>query len=46
MHYATQRDDTKYWRDVKNREYCTDLIDLKASGVNGLEKLFGKIERY
>ena len=48
MHYAmTQRDDTKYWRDVKNREYCTDLIDLKASGVNGFrEAVWKRFERY
>jgi len=48
MHYAmTQRDDTKYWRDVKNREYCTDLIDLKPSGVNGFrDTVWKRFERY
>ena len=29
-HYAlTQRDDTQYWRDIKNREFCSGLYTAK-----------------
>jgi tryptophan halogenase len=36
MHYAmSHRDDTEYWRDVGNRQYSDELIDMKPSFVNG-----------
>ena len=39
MHYSlSHRDDTKYWQDIQEREYCSDLINVKPTLYNGFVK--------
>ena len=39
MHYSlSHRDDTKYWQDIQEREYSSDLVNVKPSLNNGFIK--------
>ena len=39
MHYSlSHRTDTKYWRDIQEREFCKDLIEPKAFAYNGFSR--------
>tara|TARA_R110000744_G_scaffold256383_3_gene371871 strand:+ start:1512 stop:3065 length:1554 start_codon:yes stop_codon:yes gene_type:complete len=36
MHYSlSHRTDTKYWKDIQEREFCKDLVDPQVSTYNG-----------
>jgi hypothetical protein len=39
MHYSlSHRTDTKYWRDLQEKEFCKDLIEPKAFAYNGFSR--------
>ena len=43
MHFAlTQRDDTQYWRDIQEREYCKELYTGDAKIYNGFMEACNK----
>lgn len=36
MHFAlSHRDDTEYWRDIQNREWCDSMLNLKPTLADG-----------
>ena len=48
MHYSlSHRTDTKYWKDIQEREFCKDLVEPKASAYNGFVKgVYNKYQHY
>ena len=48
MHFAlSHRDDTEYWRDVMNRQYSKDLVELIPSWLAGYVKAaYNKMQDY
>lgn len=38
MHFAlSHRDDTAYWRDIQNREWCRSMLDLESQFIIGFQ---------
>ena len=48
MHFAlSHRDDTEYWRDVMNRQYSDNLVNMQPSFVHGyVSAVFDKMRDY
>ena len=48
LHFAlSHRDDTEYWRDVMNRQYSKNLVELIPSWHTGFVKAaFSKMRDY
>ena len=48
MHFAlSHRDDTEYWRDVMNRQYSDNLVNMQPSFVHGyVSAAFEKMRDY
>jgi hypothetical protein len=48
IHYAlSNRNDTEYWRNNLNKNWCENLINLKSSHVNGLfESVIDRTHNY
>jgi len=48
LHYAlSNRNDTEYWRNNLNKNWCENLINLKSSHINGLfESVIDKTQNY
>jgi|TARA_B100001964_G_scaffold75532_2_gene85770 tryptophan halogenase len=48
MHFAlSHRDDTEYWRDVMNKQYSDNLVNMHPSFVHGyVSAVFGKMRDY